>query len=107
MDILIGILYLIVMGIVLIGVLALCKKFVFSKVHINKFIPLGIGVGVFIYQLFFRPANGFVSFGITTVIIVLVAWFWDINQTGGPKKFNDKKIVIKPKAKPNRVKKEK
>lgn len=107
MNILLGIFYFVIMAIVLVGVLALCKKFVFSKIHINKFIPLVIGVAIFIYQLFFKQENGFVNFGITMVIVVLIAWFWDINQTGGPKKVNEKKIVIKSKAKPNRVKKDK
>jgi len=106
MNVFISILYFALMAVVLVGVLALLKKFVFSQIRINKFIPLGLAVAAFLYQFIFKPDNVVVSIGITAVIVLLFAWFWDINQTGGPRKTNEKKIVVKPKAKPNRVKKE-
>lgn len=105
MDILLTILYFILMVVILIGSLTLLKKYVFSKIRINKYIPLGIAVVGFIFQLFFKSNNIIVSTGITMVILLFFSWFWDIHQTGGPKKSNEKKIVVKPKAKPNRVKK--
>lgn len=107
MGILLIILYFVIMAAVLIGALILLKKFVFSKIRINKYIPLGIAVALFLFQLFLKPDAGYISIGMTAVIVLLFAWFWDINQTGGPKKSNEKKIIVKPKAKPNRVKKDK
>lgn len=107
MDILVMVLYFVLMAVVLIGALTVLKKFVFSKVRINKYIPLGVAVVGFIFQVFFKPENVYISIGITVVIVLFFSWFWDINQTGGPKKNANKKIVFKPKAKPNRVKKDK
>jgi hypothetical protein len=107
MDILLMILYFVLMAGVLIGSLTLLKRFVFSKIRINKYIPLGIAVVGFLFQLFLKPDNVYISIGITAVIVLFFSWFWDINQTGGPKKSNEKKIIVKPKAKPNRVKKNK
>ena len=105
MGILLIILYFVIMAAVLIGALILLKKFVFSKIRINKYIPLGVAIVGFLFQLFLKPDNIYISSGITLVIILFFSWFWDINQTGGPKTSNEKKIVVKPKAKPNRVKK--
>lgn len=107
MSIFISILYFVLFAAVLIGTLTFLKKFVFSKVRINKYIPLGIAGALFVYQMFFKPDNNFLNIGMTVVIVLFGFWFWDINQTGGPKINNQKKIVLKPKAKPNRVKKEK
>lgn len=79
------------------------RKFVFSKVRINKWIPLVVAVVLFAVQLFLKPTNGIVSMGLQLVILTAFMWFMDIQTTGGPKA-PEKKIVIKPKAKPNRVK---
>lgn len=107
MNILLIILYFVLMAVVLIGVLTLLKKFVFSKIRINKYIPLGIAIVAFLFQLFLKPDNIYLSLVITGVVVIFFSWFWDIHQTGGPKKSNEKKIIVKPKAKPNRVKKNK
>ena len=53
--------------------------------------------------MFLKSKNIIISTIITLLVVFFFAWFWDIQQTGGIKK--EKKIVIKPKAKPNRVKK--
>lgn len=105
MDTLKIILYFVLMVVVIIGALILLKKFVFSKIRINKYIPLGIAVAGFLFQWLLKPDNIYISSGITLVIVLLFSWFWDIHQTGGPKTSNEKKIIVKPKAKPNRVKK--
>jgi hypothetical protein len=97
------VLYFVVMLLVVIGVLTLLKKFVFSKLRINKYIPLGIAIVGLLFQVFLRFDNIFVNAGATIVIVIAFAWFLDLQQTGGPRK-SDKKVVIKPKAKPNRVK---
>ncbi|MDU3353257.1 hypothetical protein [Clostridium sp.] len=88
-NFLISALYLVIMFAVLLGIIMLCKKWVFTKIRINKFIPLAVAIIGFAIQLFVRP-EGMV-----------------IQMTGGPKKSNEKKIVIKPKAKPNRLKNQK
>lgn len=90
------------------GILVLCaaglfmfgRKFVFSKVRINKFIPLAISVAGLLGQM---VTKGVVSFIITLVTLYFFMWFMDIQTTGGPKE-KQKEIKIVPKAKPNRVK---
>lgn len=97
-------LYLVIMFAVIVGAFMLLKKFVFTKVAINKFIPLTIAIILFLIQIFFRPEDIYVTAPLTFFTVVFFLWFWDIQQTGGPKIVNAKKIVMKPKAKPNRVK---
>lgn len=106
MNILGTILMFILICVIILVVNALCKKFIFSKVHINKWIPLAIAIALFVIQVFIGQSNIYVSsvFSIFTVLFFL--WFMDITQTGGPKR-KEKQITIKPKAKPNRVKKNK
>ena len=83
------------------------NKYVFSKVRINKYIPLGIAIALFILQIFMPVILGknimWVTFILTILTITFFLWFMDIVTTGGPKK-KEKKIEIRPKAKPNRVK---
>lgn len=94
LAIMLGLLILIFMG---------GRKFVFSKVRINKWIPLAISLVLLAVQVFVKVENVFFTMGTTLVIATFFMWFIDIQTTGGPKT-PEKKIVIKPKAKPNRVK---
>lgn len=107
MGILSTILYFILLLVVTVGILFLGRKYVFSKVRINKYIPLGISIALFILQMFLPTimpkANMLVSTVITIVTVTFFLWFLDIQTTGGPKK-KEKQIEIRPKAKPNRVK---
>lgn len=103
MSMLQSILYFAIMLIVMIGAYALCRMYVFTKVRINKWIPLAVAIILFIIQLTFGAINRILSSGLSVLIVLFLLWFMDILQTGGAKK-NEKKIVIKPKAKPNRVK---
>lgn len=100
------VLYFVIMFVVLLGALYLLKKYVFSKVRINKYIPLAIAIILFALQ--FAMKNNLPFWGGTALsmgAILFFFWFIDINQTGGPKAAKkEKKIVMKPKAKPNRVK---
>ena len=80
-----------------------CRKYVFSKVRINKWIPLAISLVLFAVQGFLKIDNTWVTMALTLVIVWFFMWFIDIQSTGGPKK-QEKKIEIRPKAKPNRVK---
>ncbi|WP_294350429.1 hypothetical protein [uncultured Clostridium sp.] len=101
--ILLNILLLVFMFVLLIGILAVLKKYVFSKIRINKYIPLAIAIVGFIAQFALKISNSIGGLCLSAVIIIFFFWFLDIHQTGGPKK-QPKKIVMKPKAKPNRVK---
>lgn len=79
------------------------RKYVFSKVRINKWIPLSIAVVLFILQVIVKSQNILVNIGLPVVTVWFFMWFIDIQSTGGPKQ-KEKKIEIRPKAKPNRVK---
>lgn len=83
--------------------LTLGKKFVFSKVRVNKWIILAIAVVLFVIQFLVKSNNPFVTMAFSLVIVWFFLWFFDIQNTGGAKK-KEKKIEIRPKAKPNRVK---
>lgn len=101
-NILFMVLYLVILVACATGIFTLGRKFVYSKVKINKFIPLGIAVAILVIQ-FLLKGNAIVNFVLTLVILYFFLWFMDIQATGGPKA-KEKEIVIKPKAKPNRVK---
>ena len=79
MSILLSILYFVVLLAVMIGAYVLCRMYVLGAI------------------------NRILSSGLSILIVLFLLWFMEILQTGGPKK-KEKKIVIKPKAKPNRVK---
>ncbi|MBE6063287.1 MAG: hypothetical protein E7207_06990 [Clostridium butyricum] len=106
MSILISVLYFIIMLIVMIGAYSLCRMYLFNKVRINKWIPLVIAIVLFIVQILVGKVNQILNIGLSIFIVLFFLWFMDILQTGGPKK-NEKKIIIKPKAKPNRIKNKK
>ena len=107
-NILSTLLYFVVLLAIVFGVMFLGRKYVFSKVRINKFIPLGISIALFVLQIFLpmflQPGiMTWVSLILTILIVTFFLWFMDIQTTGGPKK-KEKNIEIRPKAKPNRVK---
>ena len=106
MNIFVTILSFILILVVILGVYGVCKKFVFNKVHINKWIPLSIAILLFIVQIIIGETNVYIRTGLMGFITIFFLWFMEIMQTGGPKK-KEKQIVIKSKAKPNRVKKDK
>lgn len=96
-------LYLVVLVACAAGIFVFGRKFVYSKIKINKFIPLGISIALLAVQFFYVKENVILNFILTLVILYFFLWFMDIQATGGPKN-REKEIVIKPKAKPNRVK---
>ena len=101
-GVLFTILQFIIMLAIIFGLYILCKKYVFTKIRINKFIPLAIAIILLVIQMTGIVKIQWVSLVMTPIIVVLFLWFLDIQQTGGPKA--EKKIVIKSKAKPNRAK---
>lgn len=110
MDFFITILSFVLMFAVIMVVYVLSKKYIFTRVRINKWIPLAIAVILFVAQIFLgsvkslEPISKYVTIAISIFAVIFFLWFMDIMQTGGPKK-KEKQIVIKPKAKPNRAKK--
>lgn len=103
MGIFLSILSFVIMLAVMIVAYALCRMYVFTKVRINKWIPLAIAIILFIIQLTVGNTNKILNIGLSIFTVLFFLWFMEILQTGGPKK-KEKEIVIKPKAKPNRVK---
>lgn len=107
MAILSTLLYFVVLLVIIFGIMFLGNKFIFSKVRINKYILLGIAIATLILQMFMPVILGknifWVSFLLTIITLTFFIWFMNIQTTGGPKK-KEKKIEIRPKAKPNRVK---
>ncbi len=103
MNVLSTILFYVIMLVVILALYAGCRLYVFNKIRINKWIPLAISIILFCCQLFIKGINGYLNATITVATVLFLLWFMEIQQTGGPKK-KEKPIVIKPKAKPNRVK---
>lgn len=110
MTILSSILIFALMFVLILICFSLCRMYVFNKIRINKYIPLVVSIILFAIQLFAGKAiftgkiNMFANYGISILAVLSFLWFMDIMQTGGPKK-KEKQIQIRPKAKPNRVKK--
>jgi len=102
-NILVTILYVLVMIVLMVASLTLGRKYVFNKVRVNKWIILAITIVLFATQFFIKIQNMWLSMVFTLVVVWFFLWFMDIQSTGGPKK-KEKKIEIRPKAKPNRVK---
>ncbi|MGL4451898.1 MAG: hypothetical protein ACRCTZ_11975 [Sarcina sp.] len=96
-------------AILIFAIYALLSRYVFGKIRINKWILLAISIIIFAISIFI-PGNG-QTIDITKILLSGVAaifffWFFDINRDGQPSiRKESKKINIKPKAKPNRVKK--
>lgn len=95
--------YFLVTIVIMYFLFTLGRKHVFSKVRINKWIPLGISVALFVLQVMFKTNNPWITMAFSLVIVWFFMWFIDIQATGGPKA-KEKKIEIRPKAKPNRAK---
>ena len=104
MDFFITISSFILMFAIIVVAYLLCKKYIFGKVRIIKWIPLSISIILFAAQILLGQTNKYLSSGLSIFAVLFFLWFMEIMQTGGPKK-KEKQIVIKPKAKPNRVKK--
>ncbi|MBC8061911.1 MAG: hypothetical protein H7Y18_14760 [Clostridiaceae bacterium] len=115
-DILIGLVGSMVIGFI---TYSLLKKYVFSKLKVNKWVIVGIFVIAFVGPMFLIQAEVIKENSIFTniqsgVVIVLVLWFMDtMGLRGKPRpaqvnlKTNKTKYattaVIKAKAKPNRL----
>lgn len=107
MEFLKMILYFVGLLAITFGILVLGRKYVFSKVKVNKYILLGISIVLFVLQIFLPAILGknvlWLSMLLTIITVIFFLWFMDVVSTGGPKR-KEKQIQIRPKAKPNRVK---
>ena len=105
MNFLKWILYFILLFALTLGVSFLGRKYVFSKVRINKFIPLAIAIILLVVQMFLPSivswgSNIIVVVTMTILTVTFFMWFLEIQATGGPKK-KEKEIVIIPYARFN------
>ena len=103
MGIFVLILQIILLAVVIFGGFSLLSRFVFNKVKINKWIILAAAIIIFLIPTFI-PMNQWIVLAISAVATILFLWFLDILRNGYPKLKKEKKVVIKPKAKPKRVK---
>lgn len=62
MSILFTILSFILTLVIILGIYVLCRKFIFTKVRINKWIPLSIAIVLFIAQMFLPTNNVYVRY---------------------------------------------
>lgn len=124
MDIFLAILSMMAFAVVTLVVYNVLKAYVLDKVKINKWIVLAVAVVLFVGPMVLWPdMPGYVSnYIIPGVVVIFLLWFMDLlGFMKGRKFFNrkptsngssstsskkDKKndVVIRPKAKPNRVK---
>lgn len=103
MGILLFILQIILLAVVIFGGFSVLSRYVFNKVKVNKWIILAAAIIIFLIPMFI-PMNQWIMLIISAVATILFLWFLDIIRNGYPKLKKEKKVVIKPKAKPNRVK---
>lgn len=82
---------------------ALLTKFVFNKVVVNKWILLAVSASLLILG-FLLIKNTWVKIAFEAIGIIILFWFFDVYTNGNPKIKKEKKVVIKAKAKPNRIK---
>ncbi|MBU3110845.1 hypothetical protein [Clostridium lacusfryxellense] len=119
MDIFIQILYMFAFAIIVLVIYNVLKIYVLNKIKIGKWIVLGAALLLFIIPMMLWPTMPlFVSrYVIPGITVVLFLWFMDLSgflkkrnvsntNTSSSISRKDKKddIVIRPKAKPNRVK---
>ncbi|SHF10913.1 hypothetical protein [Clostridium fallax] len=101
MSILLNLLPIIFFALIVIVLFNILKIFVFSKITINKWIVLAASIVAFIIPIVIGVNQRIVTLIFSGIFVILFLWFLDLLQYG-PKK--EKKIKIKPKAKPNRIK---
>ncbi|MBU3181891.1 hypothetical protein [Clostridium psychrophilum] len=121
MNIFIQILGMFAFAIVALVIYWALKNYVLSKIKISKWIVLGIAVVIFVVPMLIWPTMPtYVSkYVIPGIFVIFALWFMDLagfmkkkdtsktNYTTTSKKSKKDNIVIRPKAKPNRVKNKK
>ncbi len=74
MAILSTLLYFVVLLVIIFGIMFLGNKFIFSKVRINKYIPLGIAIATLILQMFMPVILGKNIFWVSFLLTSTVRW---------------------------------
>lgn len=103
---------IVVFSTILLVIYYFLKKYLFSKMKVNKWVILALAVITFILPYIFYALNVKVSEKVINYVqaplfVFLFLWYFDLMGFGRPKNGDAAKkhdIVIKPKAKPNRVK---
>lgn len=103
MSIIFWVLSVVAGAIIVFGAYALLTKFVFNKVIVNKWLLLAVSL-IFLGVGFFLVANTWLKIVLEAIGIIILFWFFDVYTNGNPRIKKEKKIVIKAKPKPNRVK---
>ena len=103
LGILMSILQLILVVVLVFGGFSLLSRYVFNRVRVNKWIILALAIIIFLIPMFINLGS-WISLIVSAIAVILLFWFFDVQRNGYPKFKKDKKVVIKPKAKPNRVK---
>jgi chromate transport protein ChrA len=98
-----NVLYIVIAVVVMMLIMSLGRKYVFSKFRVNKWILLVITIVFFVVQIVFKPQNLWISLLLSLITVWFFLWFMDVQSNGRPNA-RENKIVIRPKAKPNRVK---
>lgn len=121
MNIFIQILGMFAFAIVALVIYWALKTYVLCKIKISKWVVLGIAVVIFVVPMLIWPTMPtYVSkYVIPGIFVIFALWFMDLaglmkkkdisktNYTTTSKKSKKDNIVIRPKAKPNRVKNKK
>ena len=97
----------IVFSIVILVLYNLLKTYVLSKINANKWIVLAAAILIFFLPPFLKinMQSGIAVAIQSGIFVILFLWFMDLSGFGGRTIKKKEKIVIRPKAKPNRVKK--
>lgn len=100
------VLEILLFSVIIIVVYNALKIFVLEKININKWIVLAIAIIIFVLPSVFRLniKDSIWMFVHSSIVIIFILWFMDLVRFGKNGSSKKEKIVIKPKAKPNRVK---
>lgn len=86
----------------------LLSRYVFSRVVVNKWILLVVSIVLFASWWIIPNSSAMINIPkmfLMAIAAIIFFWFLDVQRSGNPRiKKAAKKVVIKPKAKPNRVK---
>ena len=106
MQYVIMILEIVVLAIVGLVLYNLFKIYVISKFKINKWFVLAAAIIILIAQFVVngKYKNDIASYILTAAFVILSLWFMDAMGWGATKPKTNNSVVIKPKAKPNRIK---
>lgn len=103
-------LYTVVFAVIMLVAYNLLNVFIFSKIKANKWIVLAAAVLTFFLPALLRinlQGKTIISIIQSGIFVILFLWFMDLSGFGGQRRNKKEKTIIKPKAKPNRVKKDK